>query len=258
MAQERTVSVTERRRTGHEASGVVVQPALQHGHGGVGTAVPACGGGARALPAHATLAALPPLATPPAPLLPAATPAAAPAFEDIYARHAAFVFRNLRRLGVPERHLDDAVQDVFVVVHRRLTEFEGRSAVTTWLFAIVLGVGRNYRRSHRRHAAEAPGGDDPDELIGAPAERPDRRAEQAQAVRVLCTLLDELDEDKREAFVLSQLEGMTAPEISEALGVNVNTVYARIRAATKAFEQAVARFRARGAEPEPDAIEGRT
>lgn len=169
-------------------------------------------------------------------------------FEEVYERHAAFVFRNLRRLGVPERSLDDAVQDVFVVVHRRLPEFEGRSAVTTWLFAIVLGVSRNHRRSQRRRAPEAPGGEEPDDLVGATAEQPDRRAERAQAVRVLCDLLDELDDDKREAFVLSQLEGMTAPEIGEALGVNVNTVYARIRAATKAFEQAVTRFRARESE----------
>lgn len=168
-------------------------------------------------------------------------------FEEVYERHAAFVFRNLRRLGVPERSLDDAMQDVFVVVHRRLPEFEGRSAITTWLFAIVLGVSRNHRRTQRRRAPEAPGGDEPDDLVGAAAERPDRRAERAQAVRVLCELLDELDDDKREAFVLSQLEGMTAPAIGEALGVNVNTVYARIRAATKAFEQAVARFRAREA-----------
>lgn len=166
-------------------------------------------------------------------------------FEEVYELHAAFVFRNLRRLGVPERGLDDAVQDVFVVVHRRLPEFEGRSAVTTWLFAIVLGVARNARRSQRRHAVEAPGETEPDDLASAPAERPDHRAERAQAVRVLCALLDELDEDKREAFVLSQLEQMTAPEISEALGVNVNTVYARIRAAIKAFDLAVARYRAR-------------
>jgi RNA polymerase sigma-70 factor (ECF subfamily) len=171
-----------------------------------------------------------------------------PRFEDVYERHAAFVFRNLRRLGVPERSLDDAVQDVFVVVHRRLPEFEGRSAITTWLFAIVLGVGRNHRRSQRRHAPEAPGSDEPDELASAAADRPDRKAEKAQAVRLLHTLLDELDEDKREAFVLSQLEGMTAPEIGEALGVNVNTVYARMRAANKAFEQAVLRHRERSGE----------
>jgi RNA polymerase sigma-70 factor (ECF subfamily) len=170
-----------------------------------------------------------------------------PSFEEVYAAHAAFVIRNLRRLGVSDAALDDAAQDVFVVVHRRLPEFEGRSAITTWLFAIVVGVARNQRRSRRRRAPENEGEPETDGVAAAPADRPDRRAEQAQSVRVLMSLLDELDEDKREAFVLSQLEQMTAPEIAEALHLNVNTVYARIRASIQAFEQAVARHRAREA-----------
>lgn len=168
-----------------------------------------------------------------------------PSFEAVYTAHAAFVLRNLRRLGVSDAALDDAAQDVFVVVHRRLGEFEGRSAITTWLFAIVVGIARNHRRTRRRRAPESGGDAEAEVLAAAPAERPDRRAEQAQSVRVLMSLLDELDEDKREAFVLSQLEQMTAPEIAEALSLNVNTVYARIRASVQAFEQAVARLRAR-------------
>jgi len=172
---------------------------------------------------------------------------ARPSFEQVYAAHAAFVLRNLRRLGVADAALDDAAQDVFVVVHRRLPEFEGRSAITTWLFAIVVGVARNHRRTVRRRAPENEPTAETDVVAAAPADRPDRRAEQAQSVRVLMSLLDELDQDKREAFVLSQLEQMTAPEIAEALRLNVNTVYARIRASIQAFEQAVARHRAREA-----------
>ncbi len=172
---------------------------------------------------------------------------ARPTFEQVYTAHAAFVLRNLRRLGVADAALDDAAQDVFVVVHRRLSEFEGRSAITTWLFAIVVGVARNHRRTVRRRAPETEREAETDVVAAAPADRPDRRAEQAQSVRVLISLLDELDQDKREAFVLSQLEQMTAPEIAEALHLNVNTVYARIRASIQAFEQAVARHRAREA-----------
>lgn len=174
-------------------------------------------------------------------------PTQALSFEEVYAAHAGFVLRNLRRLGVSEATLDDAMQDVFVVVHRRLPEFERRSAVTTWLFAIVVGIARNDRRTRRRRAPETGGEPEVDVLVAAPAERPDRRAEQAQSVRVLLSLLDQLDEDKREAFVLSQLEQMTAPEIAQALSVNVNTVYARIRASIQAFEHAVAQHRAREA-----------
>jgi RNA polymerase sigma-70 factor (ECF subfamily) len=176
---------------------------------------------------------------------------AVPSFEEVYAAHAPFVIRNLRRLGVADAALDDAAQDVFVVVHRRLPEFEGRSAITTWLFAIVVGVARNQRRSRRRRAPESASEAEAEALAASPAERPDRRASVSQSVRLLTSLLDELDEDKREAFVLSQLEQMTAPEIAEALQLNVNTVYARIRASIQAFEQAVARHRAREAAAAP-------
>ena len=93
-----------------------------------------------------------------------------PSFDEVYAAHFGFVWRVLRTFGVPAASLEDAAQDVFVVVHRRLPEFEGRAAITTWLFAIVLGVARNHRRSQRRRAPEAPGGEEPDALVGAAAE----------------------------------------------------------------------------------------
>jgi RNA polymerase sigma-70 factor (ECF subfamily) len=171
---------------------------------------------------------------------------AVPSFEDVYDEHAEFVWRSLRRLGVLGASVDDALQDVFVVVHRRLRDFEGKSSLRTWLFGIVLGVARNYRRSARRRAPEgALAAEANDDLPSPDARGPEARAEDAEAVRTLYALLDQLDEDKREVFVLSDLEEMTAPEIAAALSLNVNTVYARIRAARLAFEQAVARHRAK-------------
>lgn len=172
----------------------------------------------------------------------------APSFEEVYDLHAEFVWRGLRRLGVAESCVDDAVQDVFVVVHRRLPEFEGRSSLRTWLFGIMLGVARNARRSARRRAPEgalaAEAGDD----LPAPDSRdPEGRVEDAESLRTLYALLDDLDEDKRAVLVMADLEEMTAPEIAAALSLNVNTVYARIRAARQAFEQAVARHRAKEA-----------
>src|SRR3954469_11968408 len=79
--------------------------------------------------------------------------APAPGLPEIYAQHADFVFRNLRRLGLHESVIDDAVQDVFLVVHRRLGDFEARAQVTTWLFGIVLRVAQSYRRSAMRRRA---------------------------------------------------------------------------------------------------------
>jgi RNA polymerase sigma-70 factor, ECF subfamily len=175
----------------------------------------------------------------------AVLPAALPSFEEVYDEHAEFVWRSLRRLGVADASVDDALQEVFVVVHRRLGEFEGKSALRTWLFGIVLRVARNQRRSARRHAPELALAAEVDDDLPSPDTRtPEGQAADAEAVRTLYALLDQLDEDKREVFVLADLEEMSAPEIAAALSLNVNTVYARIRAARLAFEQAVARHRA--------------
>ena len=79
-----------------------------------------------------------------------------PTFREVYEEHFRFVWRSLRRLGVPESDVADAVQDVFLVVHRRLGDFEGRSKVSTWLYGISLRVARDRKRSAfvRRNASD--------------------------------------------------------------------------------------------------------
>lgn len=170
---------------------------------------------------------------------------ARPSFEEVYDEHFAFVWRSVRRLGVFEGAVDDVVQEIFLVVHRRLGEFEARASMRTWLFAIALRVVRDHRRSLSRKARHVA----TDAEIEAVAESGDKspleRAAQAEAIKVLHELLDALDDEKREVFVLSELEQMPAPEIAEALGVNVNTVYSRLRAARHDFEEALARHHAR-------------
>jgi len=166
----------------------------------------------------------------------------APCFDDVYRAEFGFVWRSAKRLGLRDAGLDDAVQEVFLVVHRRLAEFEGRSSLRTWLFGITLRVVRDHRRSARRRDPGPPV--DPDTLRatgGGPAES----AEKAEAVRLLHALLDELDDERREVFVMAELEQMPMPEIAEALAINVNTAYARLRIARQEFEQALGRHRAR-------------
>src|SRR5687768_16828236 len=87
------------------------------------------------------------------------TQAAAPllsertAFRALYAEHAGFLFRVLRGMGVAEASVEDAAQDVFIVVHRRLPEFDGRHKLRTWLFEIAFRTACNYRRKQRaRHS----------------------------------------------------------------------------------------------------------
>lgn len=163
---------------------------------------------------------------------------------DVYESQFDFVWRSARRLGVTSLHVDDVVQEVFLVVHRRLSEFEGRSSLKTWLFAITRRVVRDHRRSARRKPTEPFGADEP---ADCPSNAADAQLTQLEDARLLHALLDELDEDKRDVFVLAELEQMTGPEIAEALEENLNTVYARLRAARSAFDAAVTRERARSA-----------
>ncbi len=149
-----------------------------------------------------------------------------PSFRQVYRRHYTFVWRSLLRLGVEEAAVDDAVQDVFIVVHRKLHAFEGRAAVRTWLFAIARRIALRYRDRARRRSQNEPETDTPTELG-----RPDTALSCNEALQQLQTWLDELDEDKRAVFVLSEFEQMRAPEIASMLGANLNTVYARLRAA---------------------------
>ncbi|NUP05659.1 MAG: sigma-70 family RNA polymerase sigma factor [Polyangiaceae bacterium] len=166
-------------------------------------------------------------------------------FDDLYDDHVDLVWRALRRFGVSEPGLEDAVQEVFIVAFKKLDTFEGKSALSTWLYGIAAYVARNVRRSQRRRP-ETPTEDAGLHLTSA-SDSPEDEVGAAEALRVLHALLDELDDDKREVFVLAELEGLTAPEISTSLGVNVNTIYARLRAARAAFEQAVVRRRAKDA-----------
>jgi RNA polymerase sigma-70 factor, ECF subfamily len=177
---------------------------------------------------------------------PASPVGEAPSFEAVYEAHFDFVWRSLRRLGVSESGAEDAVQEVFLVVHRRLGEFEARSSVKTWLFGIARKIASRYRRARDRRPET--GGTPALETLRDRAQHgSDESLARAQALVLLDTLLDELDEEKREVFVLAELEQMTMPEIGQALGLNVNTAYTRLRAARRDFERAAARERARAA-----------
>jgi RNA polymerase sigma-70 factor (ECF subfamily) len=164
----------------------------------------------------------------------------APLFRALYAEHFDSVWRSLRSLGVPEHAVDDAVQEVFIVVHRRLDDFEARSSLKTWLWGIVLRVARNARRTERRKGGCTPLTAEL-ELVD-PAPGPHDDAATAQALRRVAAALDELSDLQREVFVLAELEEMSAPEIAVMLRTNVNTVYSRLRAARITFESAVAKM----------------
>lgn len=146
----------------------------------------------------------------------------------LYDEHVDFVFRTLARLGVETSALDDAVQQVFLTLHRRRAEFRFASSVRTWIGGIAIRVAREHRRSAARHDARlerAPSGTE--------VRSPDDHLADVQALALLLRMLDTLDDEQRTVFVLTELEEMTAPEIAEMTGVSVNTVGSRLRLARK-------------------------
>jgi RNA polymerase sigma-70 factor, ECF subfamily len=168
-------------------------------------------------------------------------------FDTVYDQHFSFVWRMARRLGVAEEALDDVCQEVFVVVHKRLAEFEGRSSLKTWVFGILHNVVlvhiRGLGRKSPAHRSPAPLVD-PETLVDAAA-GPYEQLSNAEASVIAQRILDQLDPDKRTVLVLVELEEMSVAEVADALGTNVNTTHARLRAARKQFTQAVNRYRAK-------------
>ena len=152
---------------------------------------------------------------------------------EIFGAHAPYVFRVLRRLGVDAADVEDVCQEVFLVVYRRLPEFEGRSSLRTWIYAICLRCASRYRkRPHRRR-----------ELVSDPPELPIDAAQQhalehRQALQLLDHVLAQLPSAQREIYVLYELEELSMHEVAEAVGCPLQTAYSRLHAARKQVQAA--------------------
>ena len=158
-------------------------------------------------------------------------------FAEVYAHHFVLVWRSLRHLGVPAQLLDDAVQDVWLVVHRKLAEFDGRSALSTWLFGICINVARSRRRA--REVAQPP--EPLSEDVQSREPSPEHALESSRAWTLVQAFLAELPELQRAIFVSSLLENFSPAETASATGVDVNTVYKRVRALRRSFQRRLAR-----------------
>jgi len=158
------------------------------------------------------------------------------ALREVFDTHHAFVYRSARRLGVPDLAVDDVVQETFIVAGRKLDSFEGRASIKTWLFGITMRVAHTYRRGEARRQKRA-------QVVAQSAESTVDPYARREAADLLHRLLDDLDDERRAAFILADFEGMTAVEIAEGLSVNLNTVYSRIRTARKQIGEALVRYR---------------
>jgi RNA polymerase sigma-70 factor (ECF subfamily) len=145
----------------------------------------------------------------------------------LFQEHAAFVWRSLRRMGVAQADLEDATQEVFIVVHKRLEEYEERASMRSWLYAICMRVGSRQRRTSSRRREDVVA-DPPDRVV-----QPEQQAgvEQREALQQLQRVLEALPEKQRTVFVLYEVEHMSIAEIAEAIGCPQQTAYARLHKA---------------------------
>ena len=159
--------------------------------------------------------------------------------DRIFREHGPFVWRALRRLGVAPSDVDDACQEVFVVVHRKLPEYRGDSQLRTWLYGIAVRVAAaSRRRAHVRH--EIPS-DEPISPEAASSSTPEGTAVEREAIALLDRALNELDDEKRAVFVLYEIEGLEMAEVAEAVDCPIQTAYSRLHAARTAVEKSMRR-----------------
>jgi RNA polymerase sigma-70 factor, ECF subfamily len=162
----------------------------------------------------------------------------------VHAEHAEYVWRTLHRLGVRNADIEDLLQEVFVVVHRRLATLDASAQVTGWLFAIALRVAQAYRR-RAYFRRERPFADVPDRAVDGAG--PEQQAAVEEQRAHLRDVLDTMDLQERAIFVMFELEEMPCAAIADMLGIPIGTVYSRLHAARRSFEKAVARFEEREA-----------
>jgi RNA polymerase sigma-70 factor (ECF subfamily) len=157
---------------------------------------------------------------------------------SVFAHNVQFVARTLRHFGVPDADLEDVCQEVFLVVYRRLVEFEGRAALRTWIYEICWRTAQAHRRRLGRDAQRN------EPLAGEPHVDPQQPAE-LERVRMrerLRALLDELDDDKRAVFVLYEIEELSLREVAEIVGSPLQTVYSRLKAARAVVRETATRL----------------
>lgn len=171
------------------------------------------------------------------------TPGALPTVEQIFKGHAAYVAHTLRRLGVHSSDLEDLTHDVFLVVHRKLAEFDPARPLKPWLFGIALRVAQSNRR--RAGKREVPSDVEDAEDAGAG----EGVLEERRRRRLVHRALAAVDDSRVAVFVLHDLDGVAMPEIAASLGIPLNTGYSRLRLAREEFRRAARELLGEGGAP---------
>lgn len=158
-------------------------------------------------------------------VLPLAVLPELPPFRTVFETYAPFVWRVLRRLGVREAEVADVSQETFLVLHKRLATFEGRSSLKTFVYGIAVRVAADHRKRAwvRREQAtdEVPEG-------AGETQTAERSLQAKQALQALDKALAELTDEQREVFVLYELEELTLAEIASITDAAISTLHSRL------------------------------
>ena len=154
--------------------------------------------------------------------------------DAVYAEHAPFIARVLVRLVGDGPHVDDLLQETFLVAYRKRATFDGSSAVRTWLYGIASRLALRHRRGTGRFLR----------ALGLYADEPERVAadpsddlERARAAAAVHAVLARLPFKQREVFVMYELEELDGAAIAELVKIPLNTVWTRLHHARKKFEE---------------------
>jgi len=157
--------------------------------------------------------------------------------DALYAEHAAFIGRVLTRLVGPGPHVDDLIQETFIVAFRRRATYDRSCAERTWLYGIAARLAMRHRRGAGRWLrALGLFADEPSETITV---HPDRELDRARAAAVVHDAVARIPFKQREVFVLYELEELEGAEIAALLGIPVNTVWTRLHHGRKRFADAM-------------------
>lgn len=154
---------------------------------------------------------------------------------SLFRAHASFVVAFLARLGVPRQELEDALQEVFLVAHRRGGYVEGPARPTTWLAEIALRVVSTRRRTRKRRPDDTPAAGEHEAVT---ARTPFDALADTEALARVQRALHALPVDHRAVFILFEIDGEPCDAIAAAFGVPIGTIYSRLSAARRRFLRA--------------------
>lgn len=161
-------------------------------------------------------------------------------FRTAYDEHVRFVWRSVRRLGVHPADVEDACQEVFLVVHKKLDTFDRDRSLRAWIFGIALRIAAKYRRrAHARYEQAEAAPEDRAKASSAPDQADG--VQKRQAMERLDRILSELNDSQRAVFMLYELEQLPMNEVATLVDCPLQTAYSRLHAARKHVQAAIAR-----------------